>query len=335
MSNEEEGTAGVVADLVERLGAPEEIDIANEVAVVEPGQQYANGVLVVPAGKQVVDLRDFENKRLERPRRRQGQSTHTTLASFLEHVERQRDPESAIFATDRIDAASFLAIYDYHEAFERRHYDDGPNGADGKPTVVTRSTLGRPRFGEHRAFYACPFSDEWIGWSSIAGPKAGWLPQLDFAQALEDRGLDVLVPSAIPSKTLEEAQKLSIEPAGPVALMQLSRGLIVRADRKVGAAVNLNSGEAKISFEETHQATVNEAPVLVPSGFVLSIPVFRDGAAYAVICRLRYRVDGARVLWKLAMHRPDAIFRDAFRDVTKEVKERTGLPVFMGSPEGK
>lgn len=325
MSNEQDnGTAQVVADLVERLDLTEELSIAKSSDGAIPD------VLVVAKGRVVHDLRGMQDARLERPRRRVGTSKHTTLASFLEHVQRSMDAQSAIFGVDEMVGASFVAIYDYNEQAEIVNYSL-PAAADITMPLPRRA--GLPRFGQHRATYAPPFSDEWQAWMKIAGPAAGWLEQLDFAQALEDRGLDVLPIDAIPSTTLDACTKLSITPAGPAALMALSRGLIVRADRKVGNAVNLNTGEGRISFEETHQTTVNDAPVVVPTGFVLSVPVFRDGSAYALIARCRYRVEGPRVKWKLAIHRPDAIFRDAFYDMTRQVREKTGLPLFFGSPE--
>lgn len=323
MSNADKGTAEVVADLVERL------DVTEEYSITEPERAGAPipDVLVVSKGRVVVDLRALQDARLANPRRRIGTSTHTTLTSFLEHVERSRDSQSAIFAVDDMSAPSFLAIYDYNEEAIVVDYSSAPTDEP-----LPRRP-GLPRFSDHRAHYAMPFSDEWQAWTKIAGPSAPWLEQLDFAQALEDRGLDVLGVTDIPATTADACAKLSITPAGPVALMQLSRGLIVRADRKVGSAVNLNSGEAKISFEETHATSVNDAPVVVPTGFVLSIPVFRDGEVYAGIVRLRYRVEGAKVKWKLAMVRPDLVFRDAFFGVTKDVRTKTGLPLFFGRPE--
>lgn len=322
MSNQEQGTAQVVADLVERL------DVTELYSLAVPVDGEIPDVLVVSKGRNVVDLRAMQDARLANPRRREGTSVHTTLASFLEHVERQHDDQSAVFASDAMTGPSFLAVYDYNERAEIVDYMATAKAGEPLPRRA-----GLPRFGQHRAAYSMPFSDEWQAWMKIAGPAAGWLGQLDFAQALEDRGLDVVAVSDIPSTTKDACDKLSITPAGPSQLMNLSRGLIVRADRKVGSAVNLNTGEAKITFEETHAATVNDAPVIVPTGFVLSVPVFRDGAAYALIVRCRYKVDGASVKWKLAVHRPDAIFRDAFYDVTKDVRSKTGLPLFLGTPE--
>lgn len=320
MSSNGSNDVAAAIDAVERLCGGETLALS----------EAALGV--IPKGKQVVDMLPFVDARREHPRRREGQSEHTTLESFLEHNARTRDTQSVIFANDNPAGPSMLAIYDYNEEATVTRYVDAV-GDDGKPTYRTEERDGLPRFGKHRARYSMPFADEWLAWSKIAGPTAGWLGQLDFAQALEDRGLDVIAPGEIPARTAKDAEALGITAAGPSQLLNLSRGLLVRADRKVGSAVNLNTGEAKITFEESHAASVGDAPVMVPSGFALSIPVFRDGAAYAMLVRLRYRVEGSQIKWKLALHRPDAALRDAFYDVAKQVREKTGLPLFYGSPE--
>jgi hypothetical protein len=39
------------------------------------------------------------------------------------------------------------------------------------------------------------------------------------------------------------------------------------------------------------------------------------------------------IKWSLAVHRADVCFRDAFYDVAKQVRDKTGLPLFYGTPE--
>lgn len=319
MSDDKNNVAAAI-DMVERLAFVEDDIVLSE-----------NQLIAVPKGKTLVDPLPFIDARRANPKRRKGRSEHTTLDSFLEHVARTRDDDSVIFAKDTPSAPHLLAVYDYNQQTVRRQYVAVVK--DGKDTYETQETAGLPRFGEHEARYIMPFSDEWCAWGAIAGPNAGWLGQIDFAQALEDRGLDVIAPADIPAATAKDAETLGIVPAGPSSLMNLSRGLLVRVDRKVGSVQNLNTGEAKVTFEEGHTASINDAPVVVPSGFALSLPVFRDGAAYAILVRLRYRVDGSAIKWKLALHRADVCFRDAFYDVAKKVQEKTALPLFYGTPE--
>lgn len=49
--------------------------------------------------------------------------------------------------------------------------------------------------------------------------------------------------------------------------------------------------------------------------------------------RLRYRLDGGRVTWTVALHRPELVFRHAFGEACELVANETGLSVFRGSPE--
>lgn len=298
MSEETVGLAEVVRDLTERLAAPQLLRASD------------GDFAVLPEGKKIHDMRAFHERDLARPRRRTGTSTHTTLASFVDHARRHLDESSVVFATIDGQVPHLVAIYDYHEP-----------------------TRGGPRWCSHRASYSAPWSDEWLAWSRIAGPNAPMLSQRDFAEALEDRALEVLAPSAVPDATKSDAARLGIDPAGPTTVASLARGLVVRADRKVGSHTNLNTGEGRIVFEEQHTTSIGDAPVIVPTGFVVGVPIFRDGDARALIVRLRYKVTNEGVKWKVTIHRPDAAVRDAFNDVVAEVRDKTGLPVFFGAPE--
>jgi len=266
-------------------------------------------LVAVPRGLSVVDLRPMLDERLERPRRREGTATLTTLASFIAHANRFKDAHSAIFAIDDRNEPKLLAVLDYHEA-----------------------GTGPPRFGGHRAEYAFPLSDEWQAWMR-AGVEE--MMQARFAAFLEDRITDVQEVSAIVpgSKLATLAEKLGIALAGPSQLLALSRGLAIRVDQKVTNAVNLSTGEGSIGFEETHRAGDASGPLKVPGGFAIAIPVFRGGAVYQIGVRLRYRVHGGTVMWRVALHRVDLAFADAFGEACEKAKSETSLPLFYGTPE--
>lgn len=316
----EDSSAKAVIDVVERL------DITEQIEIGAVGGEGPTDLLVVSSGRKVVDLLPFHDARRENPRRRSGKSVHDTLESFLEHVARHRDSQSAIFATEQ-PQASFLAIYDYNEATTVR----GGLDADEK---VPLERGGLPRFGLHRAIYTLPFSDEWLAWQRIANPSGAWMSQKEFAEALEDRALDIIPPSDVPTKTKAEADTLGLQLGGPSTMLAVSKGLTVKADRKVGHAVNLNTGEARITFEESHTTADTAGNAMtVPPGFAISIPVFRDGTRYAFLVRLRYRLEGSALKWKVAIHRSDVALRDAFYEVARDVRTKAGLPLFYGTPE--
>lgn len=265
-------------------------------------------VASVPEGRELVSLKRFRDEIAERPDRKTGTATLTTLASFIAHANRHRDPASVVFADDARDKPALLAVYDYQEA--------GPEG--------------RPRFGTHRARYAFPLSDEWVAW---IGASSSPMTQEAFAKFLEDHLSDVLPVGAAEEGAQDFAVELGIHLAGPQSLLTVARGLQVHVGQSVVSAQNLASGEVTISFEETHTVGTASAPVKVPGGFVLGIPVFRGGERYKVPVRLRYRVANRAIAWQLVPYRVDLVFSHAFDEAVEAVRKETELPVFYGKPE--
>lgn len=275
---------------------------------VGPIDAEKGSVLVVPEGKQVVDLRPYREPRLERPVRRKGVAQFTTLGSLIEHANRFRDEHSALFACDEPEKPSITAVLDYHE----------------------ETAAGLPRFGEHRGHYAFPISEEWRFWTGISGKT---LDQRAFAELLEDRITDVVEPGSVGEATRELALEIGIAPlAGRSALRTLSKGLTVHVDSKVVNKINLDSGEAQLLFSEQHNGEDGQ-PIKVPNGFVIAIPVCRGGQAYALPVRLRYRPGSGKVTWTMELHRADLAFREMFDEACTRARQETALPLFFGRPE--
>jgi uncharacterized protein YfdQ (DUF2303 family) len=266
-------------------------------------------VLSVPAGRTLHSVKKYLDEYLEHPERKKGLSKHTKLESFIAAVDRFRDTHSAVFLDDfDRTAPKLLAVFDYHE-----------------PTA----DQGHARFGEHRAEYAFPVSEEWKAWTSIAGKS---MSQTDFAVFLEDRILDVLAPEAAGKSAKDFAEELGINLASQARLLELSKGLAVSVDKRVAQAVNLSTGESQFNFAETHNDK-DGAPLKVPGGFVIGIPIFRGGDRYPIPVRLRYRVSGGSVVWSLSLRNTDKIFDTATDEAAALVAEKTMLPVYRGRPE--
>lgn len=267
-------------------------------------------VLITPQGLKSQSVKPFLDEYRTAPERRRGTATLTDLPSFIAHVNRFKDEDSALFANADPQKPGLVAVLDYHRA-----------GADGAP-----------RFGQHRASYAFPLSDEWKAWFQANGLK---MTQGDFAAFLEDRIGDIAAPpvdgeEATPAAKL--AQLLGGKFASPQRLMDLSRGLSVRVDEKVAQVANLQTGEANIQFTTQH-SDENGQPLKVPSLFLVTIPVFKSGAPYQLAVRLRYRVSHGSVSWFFELHRPDRVFEHAFNEACEKAGNETGLPLYQGHPE--
>lgn len=298
------------------------------IVVLSPDEEIRAPLLIVPNGKHVVAVKEHLDAYRERPERREGTARITDLTSFIEHVYRFKDADSAVFVKDTMPDASMTAVLDYHER---------ENAAEGEEPPG-----GRPRWGKHRSHYAFPVSDEWKAWAGRNGPQ-GKMGQKDFAEFIEDRIGDVIAPPDFTHAEFDgnqadlDLQKLadllgSGGFAGQTRLLELSRGMSISVNERAKQITNLSSGEAQILWETTH-STESGGPLKVPGLFLIGIPVFRNGPIYRIAVRLRYRLNEGRLHWFYEMYRVDKVWLHAMTEAVERVRAETGLPVFFGAPE--
>lgn len=291
--------AGAIVEAVERLGASETIPYRDDDMPL---------AFVIPKGKQLIQAKPILDKLRERPERRNGTATLLDLSSFIDHALRFADPaRSAIFAVRDPSQPKLISVLDYHD----------------KGAAAAASHL------EHRGVYVFPLSEEWKRWN---GQHKNGMNQASFAEFIEANILDVLDPAASGEGAKDFAARLGVEFAPAQRLMEVSRNLSVRVTDRVTQAVTLQSGEGQLAFSSTHSDEAG-APLKVPAAFLLGLPIFKNGQAFQVACRLRYRVKEGVVTWWYEMHRADRAFDVAVEDAARQAAESTGLPLFFGTPE--
>lgn len=246
----------------------------------------------------------FEPYRVH-PARKSGQASAQTLEAFCDLTNRHKTDHSAVFADANWQSPSFTAVIDYHEA----------------------KNDGLAAFGKHRVKYAFPLSEEWQAWVKSDGIK---MSQEDFAYFLEDRVAELSAPTKEEQIRLESDFATTI--ATPSQLVELSRGLQVNVASKVKAATTLASGEGHIVWEESHQDQHGK-PLKVPGIFILSASPFFMGEKMRIPVRLRYRAKAGSIDWLYQIYRPDQYVTEHVRHALFDVKDKTGLPTFEGSPE--
>lgn len=301
METENNGIIAEARSLVEDYVKPEFTTVKEPRTGVEaPALLTAGGIQAVPSSL-------FDDYRAT-PLRRKGTATLLDLDSLIAHVERFKDGDTVLFANDDRASPSLTAVLDYHRA-----------GAEAEP-----------RFGAHRAKFAFPLSDEWKAW--IATNKKP-MAMIEFAAFLEDRIIDVLDDStALPEDMQRFVTAIGGNIASPTKLMETAVGLKVHEKSNVGETVNLASGEGEISFVSTHTDGAGK-PLKVPNLFLIGIPVFKNGPAYRIAVRLRYRKrDGGLAFW-YELWRQEPVFDHAFGEALSRVRTETGLPVLLGNPE--
>lgn len=262
------------------------------------------------------------------PERRQGVAVLTDLASFEAHALRFKDANSAIFVVPSADDAtppSFLAVLDYHEA-------------------VAMNPEALPRFGKHRGSYAPAFSAEWEAWTGKSGKG---LDQATFAAFVSEHAADILdvegragMLTDLPAWFADRFGGKVVREGGPASFfascqvfLDLSEGLSITVTDKIVDVKKRDNGSTSISFESSATTSTD-----IPPAFVIAIPVFERGDLYQIPGRLKMTVrtsgDTKRAEWRLDLYGIERVLRAAVDADIAHAKATTGLPVFMGSPEG-
>lgn len=300
---ESQSTVADLRDLIETYLRPEIRP------VTEPDTQTVAPVIIDRGEPRAIPEEAFDAFRAS-PKRRRGAASFTKIEGLIDHINRFKDADSAIFAADDRSKPSLTAVLDYHRA-----------GADASP-----------RFGVHRSVFRFSLSDEWTAWTRA---NKAPMPMAKFAAFLEDRIIEVIDPSA-GDPLPEELQKYIALRGGKVAtgakLVELSRGMHVFENAVVGETVNLASGEGVIEFRSEH-VDAKGRPLNVPGLFLIAIPVFRHGDLYRIAARLCYRKTGEGLVFWFELWRADQAFDDAFANACERVRTETELPLFFGTPE--
>lgn len=303
LSADQSGIATEIRNIIEEYNQPEVKEIT------EPRTGVKALVIVKGNSVQPLPATHFDDYR-EEPAERTGTANFTAIESLIDHVNRFKDTDSALFAVDDRTKPSITAILNYHRA-----------GAEGAP-----------RFGGHRSCFAFPLSDEWKAWAQQDGKP---LTMGEFAAFLEDRIIDVL-DSPAESDLSDDLRRFVGAVGGAIAtpnkLIELSVGLKVNDNSAVKQAVNLSTGEAQIQFVSEHVDDQGQ-PLKVPSLFLIGIPVFKNGPAYRIAARLRYRKTAEGLVFFYQLWRADRTFDHSFTEACERVRDETELPLLFGSPE--
>lgn len=273
-----------------------------------------HAVLSADGGIDFIDETRFELT-ANNPSFRRGVASMTSLVSFIDHVNRFGDEDSAVFADDDRASPSLTAVLDYHR-------QDG--GA----------IKGEFRHGLHRTKFAFPVSDEWTEWQ-LKNEQP--MSMHEFSVFLENNMGDIaLVEDGVPesAKRFVETNGGNERIADYASLIELSRGLRINENSVVEEAVNLASGEGKIRLSNEHaEAKVGDVTITVPTMFFIAIPVFRNGDYYRLPARLRYRKGSNGLVFWFDLWRSDRAFDTAFRENCEKVDAGTEAQLFYGSPE--
>lgn len=204
------------------------------------------------------------------------------------------------------DVESFVRYYKAHQSESSTIYGD-LNPEPGF-VAVFNDHANEPGWRDFKAEYSCPLSIEWQTWMARNGKQ---FLQEDFARFIEDNNLDVVEPAA-------------------ADMLLVSRTLEAKKNVNFASGIRLSNGEQELIYEETIQGTAAKGKLSVPETFVIGIAVFEGGARYKVTARLRYRINGGKLVMWYDILRPHKILEDAAKEVWQTIEKSTETTIYNG-----
>lgn len=267
---------------------------ASEGEIVEPGNIYVFRTL--GGGVQQIDLTG--DRYLNAPRRKQGTVVVRDAASFLAYWRKHSDGGSEVYA-DR-SKLNIVAVLDAHET-------------------------DQPRFGDHKLVLQLRYSDAFNAWLTRSGR---WHNQIEFAEFIEDRRMDVREPVA-------------------AELLELAQTFQATKQASFKSSNRLKDGQRQLEYTEQINATAgHNSQMTIPDMFVLGLPVFDgDREPYRVEARPRYRIEQSGLRLAFIVDQANEIVNSAFEgviadlvrggslpDADEEAPQPLGVPVLRGTP---
>lgn len=285
-------------------------------------------ILAVPDGTSLQGIKKLLDEYATKPDRRVGTDKVLDLQSLVEWINRHKDAGSVVFCDTTREAPKLLSIIDYHHIVATDDEGALPMSGDDKA-----------RMRLFRALYEFPLSEQWKAWREVDGEP---MDQVDFAEFLENRVLDLIAPEIgtdgegaeikkLPQQVQELLDRLGGRCALPQDIITLSKGLEVTANSRTVTRVDVNTGEGALMFEQQHVGA-DKQKITVPKLFLIAIPLFdKSPFHYRIPVRIRYRLEGG-IKWTFTMFGADDVIDQAVRDAALHVQLSTKTALFYGTP---
>jgi uncharacterized protein YfdQ (DUF2303 family) len=244
--------------------------------------------LVIPDGQErfIVDLEAEREHLLDRPRRKVGVYSVADASSLLAYLAKHGTPDTELWADPQ--AYTVTAVVNAHATELAGH-------------------------GDHRAVLAMRKTKPWAAW---AAHDRKMLPQLAFAEHIEDRLPDIVNPPA--AEMLEMAQTFNAK-----------RSIAFESSKA------LSTGLVQLEYRETVDAKAGQKGRLdIPQRFTLRLVPFEGGRAQEISARLRYRINDGNLTLGYYLDRPEDVLDEAFNDVLSALQTGQAAPLYVGRTAG-
>jgi uncharacterized protein YfdQ (DUF2303 family) len=166
-----------------------------------------------------------------------------------------------------------------------------------------------PGWRDHRASFSATTTPEMKKWLANDKKQMG---QTEFAEFLEDNFADL---------------------AGADAQTLLNVATTIQATTGINfaSARRLQDGQTQLTYNEVVDAKAGaDGALKIPQTFALGLRIFKNGDAYKLTARLKYRLHSGSVKFWYELDRPERAVEDAFAGYVATVREKSGYRVLIG-----
>jgi len=167
---------------------------------------------------------------------------------------------------------------------------------------------GSPEFCQHIATLRLKETDAWKLWK---GNNCKGMAQVEFALFIENMMADITNPMA-------------------ADILEMSKGLEATGAMRFKSSVVLEDGNRSFVYENEVSA---KAPgkIEIPKAFELSIKPFLGADRSNITARFMYRIDSGALRLSYQLIRPEEFILAATEKAVGLIKEKTSMPVYIGS----
>lgn len=175
--------------------------------------------------------------------------------------------------------------------------------ADTKGSTVVGvidAHAAEPGWEAHTIRLTLEKSTPWLAWEAFDGQ---FVPQVNFAEFIDMRAIDVVTPAAV--ELIELAQ-----------FFQVHRKVEFKSTQK------LKDGETTFNYEETLDSKAGQkGNIAIPDNITLALRPYIGGPMYYVNARFRYRLNDGVLALGVLLERPQEILDAAFADIVTLIRE--------------
>ena len=236
---------------------------------------------------------------------------------ILRQNERLEDVEASLPAPlrikRRITHSSFESFLKYLKEWEEEDIRVFI-GEDCVVALIDSQIPGEPKWEEHKSFFPLAPTHAYKTWSAAVTPDGSKsIDQGTLALLFDRRAQDILMPNA--STMMEIATTLEANP-------------------KVSwkSAVRLNNGDRQFIFEQTTDARAGtKGDIIIPETFKISIPLYEGCGGVVLDVKLRYRLDGGKILFTLEWADLEEAKKQTASDMAEIIVATTGEDPYLGT----